>query len=210
MSQGPARIESPVLRIRVDKIEIKKKDVYLAVNELIFRTRAPNLGVEFLRDKEHVGPQIYGRHISLKLEDVTVRRVLDAIIKRDPRYTYIERDGYIIVVHRETIGDPSYMLHRKLHGRKLSNMTLRDFFFRLTDLMKRTIGKDASISKIPSVMDRDPADLSIELGGKSLRRVLIEVAKARRSSYDVIIEGRSIHFDATPYKPLSRHQLLDD
>ena len=55
--------------------------------------------------------------VQLEVHGRTVREILDAAVAQDPRYTYVEKDGWINVMGRSLASDPTYPLNWRIPGR---------------------------------------------------------------------------------------------
>ena len=69
---------------------------------------------EIIRDRIQDDPRASAPHFSLHLESSTVREILDALCKSDPRYTWSEDGGSINVYPRALRDDTSYLFNLRI------------------------------------------------------------------------------------------------
>ncbi len=59
----------------------------------------------------------------VKLENKSLREILDALCNADPRFTWSQDGPFVNFYPRATVDDPSYLLNRKLTKLELRNVT---------------------------------------------------------------------------------------
>jgi hypothetical protein len=54
--------------------------------------------------------------VSISVEDKTVKEIMDALVAKDKRYTYLFSGDWINLVPREVASDPDYIFNRRIPG----------------------------------------------------------------------------------------------
>lgn len=119
----PLSAENNLLNATVTKFEVRDKSLIDAIWDLA-RGPAPfAFGFEHTLKKKITDPEVPEPHLNLELENKTVRQILEALCRSDPRFTW-SMDGLTVNVYpRATIDNPSYLLNRKLPIFDLNNAT---------------------------------------------------------------------------------------
>ena len=69
------------------------------------------------------GPDLPDPSLELKLQGKSIREILDALCKADPRYTWSQDGSTVNFFPRAVVEDPTYLLNRKLPKLELKNAT---------------------------------------------------------------------------------------
>jgi hypothetical protein len=118
----PSDPRSP-LDQKVQKFKVDDGALIDGVSEL---SRNPDvklhIGVEEIIRKRVMDPKDRSVHFSLRLENQTVRDLLDTLCQADARYTWSMDGGTINIYPRASIGDPSYLLNIWLDSITVTNI----------------------------------------------------------------------------------------
>lgn len=107
------------------KLALQTRVVHFEVSDAILRDGLSKLSLanveglhlgfeEIIRDRIQDDPSAASPHFSLRLEGRTVREILDALCKSDPRYTWSEDEDSINVYPRASKDDSSYLFNLKI------------------------------------------------------------------------------------------------
>lgn len=111
------------LRVRIPRFELVNETLADGIAKLSLESLPLAIGLEEVLRPRFSDPPVPSPRFSMKLEDKTVREVLDALCGKDSRYTW-SRDGAVINIYpRATVGDPTYLLNRKLEKLELKGIT---------------------------------------------------------------------------------------
>jgi hypothetical protein len=102
---------------------LSSQTIFDGVSELNSESLPLVFGFEAVLKEKFDGPSIPDQFINLSLKDATVKEILDALCKADPRYTWSLDGSTVNVYPRETAQDPSYLLNRRLEKLDIKNIT---------------------------------------------------------------------------------------
>lgn len=116
-AQQPASPTVPkdaFLGARVPEFRLHNQTLLDALWQLA-RGPAPfGFGFEHVLQRTLKGPPVPKRLLTLHLEHATVRQILDALCRADPRFTWSTDGATVDVYPRDVVGDPSYLLNRRI------------------------------------------------------------------------------------------------
>jgi len=190
-------LENPLLDLPVKEFDIAGANIRQAVDELRFQARTPCIPVEFLTNEESLASGGVGaRSISLKVADTTIRQVLSSIVSQDTRYTFVERDGRVVVIHKHLQNDATYVLNQVLDYDypRLKGLTLQELLMIISGWL-RTIAIKGSVHDWISLGGTDEPDIGVDLKGKTIRSVLLEVTAGRHQCPQFIVKDNSVEID---------------
>jgi hypothetical protein len=123
----------PVLNERVARFEVIDRTMVESVAQFSSERLPLNLGFEAVLKKKTSDPATDPR-FTLKLEDKTVREILDALCAMDNRYTWSSDPSGVNMFPRATIGDATYFLNRQIDQLDISSAS--DPYDALTPLVR--------------------------------------------------------------------------
>lgn len=111
------------LNVKVVQFRLRDQTILDALWQLA-RGPAPfGFGFERPLQQKSTSPPFPLRHFSLRLTRETVRQLLDALCRADPRFTWSVDGTMVNVYPRAIVGDPTYLLNRRLSALALRNVT---------------------------------------------------------------------------------------
>jgi len=81
-----------------------------------------HLGIEEILRARWSDPPIQSVKFSLKLQNTTVRAILDALCERDDRYQWSTDGATINVIPRDSVGDTAFFMNKKIRQLQLSSV----------------------------------------------------------------------------------------
>jgi hypothetical protein len=120
-SQAPK--EAQFLEARVTEFEIRGQTLLEALWKLARGPEPFGFGFEKVLKERLSDPEIPNPSLSLRLQDKSIREILDALCKADPRYTWTIDGTTVDVFPRAITNDGLYLLNRKLPRFDLKNAT---------------------------------------------------------------------------------------
>jgi hypothetical protein len=126
MSASKAVREEPtasVLNTTIPDFFLADQTIFDGVSELSSESVPLAFGFENVLKVKFGDPPIPDPLIDVTLQDATVKEILDALCKADPRYTWSLDGSTVNIYPRETTDDPSYLLNRRLEKLDIKNIT---------------------------------------------------------------------------------------
>lgn len=123
----------PVLDEKIARFEVNNRTMRESVVRLDSERLPLHIGFEAVLKKKASDPAADPR-FTLKLENKTVREVLDALCEMDSRFTWSSDTFAVNVFPRATIGDASYYLNRRIDQLEFSSAS--DPYDALTPLVR--------------------------------------------------------------------------
>ncbi len=126
------------------------------------------------------------RSISIRVENGTVRDVLDAFINADPRYRWDEMpDGIINISPKEPVEG---ILDVRVSSIYFSEVNLEKFGFALLEVTEvkarlEGIGVKPGRTRLTTGARKEPSQLSIHLTDVTVREILNELLRRQHTSY---------------------------
>lgn len=128
--------------------------------------------------------------ITVKASSATVAELLGAILAKRPDFTWIEENGFLVVLPKKVLRDPYYSLNLELDYFKFSNAKPHEVFNALNERLQSRALKTLHFGSLASwEPDGGPPDLSFDGSGRTVRWVLLEMSKQR----EVGIQIREFH-----------------
>lgn len=123
----------PVLDEKVARFEVFNQTMRESVAQFSSERLPLNLGLEAVLKKKTSDP-VTDPRFTLKLENKTVREILDALCASDNRFTWSSDASGVNIFPRATIGDVSYFLNRRIDQLNISSAS--DPYDALTPLVR--------------------------------------------------------------------------
>jgi hypothetical protein len=125
-SQTVREVNEPtasVLNTAIPDFFLADQTIFDGVSELNSEPVPLAFGFENVLKVKFDDPPIPDPLIDVTLQDATVKEILDALCKADPRYTWSLDGSTVNIYPRGTNNDPSYLLNRRLEKLEIKNIT---------------------------------------------------------------------------------------
>jgi len=117
--QGPHHRPSDA---KIAHFEVVDRTIFDGLASLSVATESLSFGFEeVLRDRFKDAPKQHPR-FTVRLEQKTVREILDVLCKMDSRYVWSEDGETVNVYPRETVADADYLLNRHLNQLEIQDI----------------------------------------------------------------------------------------
>jgi hypothetical protein len=108
---------------RVPEFELNNETLLDGLSKLARGSVPFGFGFERMLKNRLSDPEISDTPLTLRLQNKSMREILDALCEADPRYTWSVDEGTVDVFPRAIVGDDSYLLNRRLRRFELKNAT---------------------------------------------------------------------------------------
>jgi hypothetical protein len=128
-AQQPNGQGAPVdkfLNTNVPEFEMSGENLLDGLRKLAHSPAPFGFGFEIPLKRRFADPDIEDYRFDLRLQNKTIREILDALCEADPPYTWSTDEGTVNVFPRAIINDDQYLLNRKLDKFELKNATKVD------------------------------------------------------------------------------------
>ena len=116
-------LKDKLLKTRVPEFELHNQTLLDGLWKLARGPVPFAFGFEKVLKSRLSDPDLPDPPLTLRLQDKSMREILDALCQADPRYTWSMDGDMVDFYPRATINDPSYLLNRKLERFELKNAT---------------------------------------------------------------------------------------
>jgi hypothetical protein len=119
------QIDAPkpsALSTSVPDFFLSSQTIFDGVSELNSEPVPLAFGFESVLKVKFDDPVMPDPLINLTLKDATVKEILDALCKADPRYIWSLDGSTVNIYPRKTVDDPSYLLNRRLNKLEIKNI----------------------------------------------------------------------------------------
>ena len=116
-------LEELVLSRRIPQFTLLQGTLYDGVKKLSSGPAPFAFGFEEVLNERFSDPDIENPRFDLRLENKTVRDILDALSASDSRYTWSSEAFTINIYPRATVTDAAYLVNRKLPKLELAGIT---------------------------------------------------------------------------------------
>jgi hypothetical protein len=135
IAMGQSNLVDSVLELRVPHFELANQSLFDGLSRLSGEPIALHLGFEEVLKQRDSDAAEREPRFSMKLENVSVRDILDGLCNRDARYKWSLDGSTINVYPRAVESDPSYLLNLRVASVDLKNVT--DSYAALTPIARR-------------------------------------------------------------------------
>jgi hypothetical protein len=111
------------LEARVPAFELRNETLLDGLWKLARGPVPFGFGFERVLKQKLSGPDVPDPQLTLHIQNQSIRGILDALCKADPRYTWSVDGAMVDVFPRDVVGDSTYLLNRHLSGFDLKNAT---------------------------------------------------------------------------------------
>jgi len=115
--------EDKFLNTKVPEFEMSRENLLDGLRKLAHSPEPFGFGFEIPLKRIFADPDIEDHRFDLRLQNKTIREILDALCEADPRYTWSTAEGTVNVFPRAIVNDDRYLLNRKLDKFELKNAT---------------------------------------------------------------------------------------
>lgn len=115
--------EDKFLNTNVPEFEMTGENLLDGLRKLAHSPEPFGFGFEIPLKRRFADPDLADRRFDLRLQNKTIREILDALCEADPRYTWSTDEGTVNVFPRAIINDDQYLLNLKLDKLELKNAT---------------------------------------------------------------------------------------
>lgn len=126
IGQDHSASSAAILGAKIPDFDLTKRTLPEGLEELASGPAPFAFGFENILKKKYKDPPVLDVRFSLQLHDKTVREVLDALCRADPRYTWSINESTINVYPLATVDNPSYLLNRELRTLRIEGITQTD------------------------------------------------------------------------------------
>lgn len=203
LGQAASPAYDSVLNAKVDRFEVVNRTMQESLVQLSSERLPVTLGFEgVLKEKTADAPRAEPR-FSLRLENKTVREILNALCAMDDRFTWSQDAFGANVFPRATIRDASYFLNRKID--KLEFHNISDAYQALTPLARHFPNEQIAYSHLGGDVSLAPPwtetfqDLTVR---QMLNRIAAQLGPFGGWMFYGSKDLRWFNFHKMPYSPL--------
>lgn len=187
-AQQPPSAEA-MLGAKIAHFELSGQTMHDGVSELSLQRIPLALGFEQTLNTTYSRRDVPAVRFDLRLQNATVRQVLDALCARDPRYTWSVDGRTINIYPVATIGDRAYLLNRRIPLLKLVAITRPDQgLFALPKVLPPS-DNQVAVAGIGGDDRYPPPPWTVTLDGLTVRQIVNRLAEHMGSRSVWILSG---------------------